>query len=106
MNEEGGSLRKLTLSDITLHTRIPQGATREVDVNCDTEFMMATIHEIGKSIRNKMKWVPKWNPIHLFIDNTGGHGTNEGKDKYEKMLANKYNIILKWQVLTSPEAHG
>ena len=67
--------------------------------------MMATIHEIGKSIQSKMDWVPKWNPIHLFIDNAGGHGTNEGKDKYEKILAEKYNIILKWQVPNSPETN-
>ena len=52
-----------------------------------------------------MHWVPKWNPIHLFMDNAGRHGTNEGKEQYEKILADKYNVILKWQVPQSPETN-
>ena len=57
----------------------------ETDVNCDTSFMLDSIHEIGSSIQAKMKWVPKTDPIHLFIDNVRGHGTNEGKDQYGKI---------------------
>ena len=107
---KGGELRKLTLSDITLHVRVPWGSTQETDVNCDIKFMMSTIHEIGKAICAKMCFVPRWNPIHLIIDNAGGHGMNKGKDKYEKILHEKilrdtYNIILKWQVPNSPETN-
>ena len=67
--------------------------------------MLETIDKIGTAIRSKMKWVPKTDPIHLFIDNTGGHGTNDGKDKYEAILKDKYNTILEWQVPNSPETN-
>jgi hypothetical protein len=77
----------------------------ETDVNCDTAFMMESIHDIGSSIREKMSWVPRNHPIHLFIDNAGGHGTNEGKDEYEKILKKDYNVILTWQVPNSPETN-
>ena len=103
--KEGGPLRKICLDDLTLHVRVERGTKVETDVNCDTTFMLDSIDEIGSSIREKMKWVPKTDPIHLFIDNAGGHGTNEGKDKYEKILKDKFNIILTWQVPNSPETN-
>ena len=74
-------------------------------MNCDTTFMMNSIHEIRKSIRDKMDWVPVWEPIHLFIDNAGGHGTNVGKEEYEKILYEDYFVILEWQVPNSPETN-
>jgi hypothetical protein len=103
--KHGGPLRKIHLDDLTLHVRVERGSKREADVNCDTSFMLDTIDEIGSSIRSKMWWVPKTDPIYLFIDNAGGHGTNEGKDKYEKILKDKFNIILEWQVPNSPETN-
>ena len=103
--EQGGPLRKIKLDDLTLHVRVERGSVAETDVNCDTAFMMDTIDEIGSSIRDKMKWVPKTDPIHLFIDNAGGHGTDEGKSKYEEVLKEKYNVILNWQVPNSPETN-
>jgi hypothetical protein len=98
-----GRTRPLTIEDITLHVRVERGSTRESDVNCDNTFMMDTIHEIGKAIRDKMDHVPVWEPIHLFIDNAGGHGTNKGKEEYEKILHDDYFVILNWQVPNSPE---
>ena len=35
----------------------------------------------------------------------GGHGTNEGKCEYEKILLEDHNIILVWQVPNSPETN-
>jgi hypothetical protein len=67
--------------------------------------MLDNIHEIGQSIRNKMEYVPVWEPIHLFIDNAGGHGTIEGKEKYRKILLDDYNVVLNWQVPQSPETN-
>ena len=92
--KQGGPLRKIKLDDLTLHIRVERGSVTEKDVNCDTAFMMDSIDEIRSSIQDKMKWVPKADPIHLFIDNAGGHGTNEGKSKYEEVLKEKYNVIL------------
>jgi hypothetical protein len=46
-----------------------------------------------------------WEPIHLFIDNAGGHGTIEGKEQYEKNLLEDYNIVLNWQVPQLPETN-
>ena len=100
-----GRTRPLTLDDITLHIRVERGSNRECDVNCDTTFMLNSIHDIGKSIRDKMDFVPVWEPIHLFIDNAGGHGTNKGKEEYEKILYEDYFIILLWQVPNSPETN-
>ena len=101
-----GRTRKLTFDDINIHVRVKRGASVEKDVNCDTSFMMKSIHEIGKSIRDKMDWVPVWEPVHLFLDNAGGHGTNEGKEQYErKILYEDYFVILEWQVPNSPETN-
>jgi hypothetical protein len=77
----------------------------EKDVNCDNTFMLDNIHDIGKSIRDKFHWVPVWEPIHLFIDNAGGHGTNAAKDQYEKILLDDYIVILDWQVPQSLETN-
>ena len=39
------------------------------------------------------------------IDNAGGHGTNEAKTEYEKLLREKYNVILVFQIPNSPETN-
>ena len=103
--KEGGPIRKIHLDDLTLHVRAERGSVAETDVNCDTDFMLESIDEVGSAIRDKMKWVPKTDPIYLFIDNAGGHGTDEGKCKYEEILKDKYNVILEWQVPNSPETN-
>ena len=101
----GGPQRNLQFSDITLHVRVKRGSQSESDVNCDTKFMLESIGEVGRAIRDKMNFVPEWEPIYLFIDNAGGHGTNEGKSQYEKILLEDHNIILVWQVPQSPETN-
>jgi hypothetical protein len=100
-----GPTRKLTSDDITIHVRVDSGTESERDVNCDSSFMLDNIHEIGQAIRSKMDFVPIWEKIHLFIDNAGGHGTIEAKDKYEKILLDDYNVVLNWQVPQSPETN-
>ena len=47
-------LRSLAFADITIHVHVEGGIDTEKDVNCDIAFMMSSIHEIGKSIRDKM----------------------------------------------------
>ena len=103
---KNGRLRPLTIADLKIHVRVERRTDVEKDVNCDTSFMMCSIHKIGKSIRVKMDSVPVWEPIHLFIDNAGGHGTNKGKEEYEKILYKDYLVILEWQeVPNSPETN-
>ena len=72
--------------DITLHARVEHGSSIQSDINCGTTFMLNSIHEIC-------------------IDNTGGHGTNKGKEEYDKILYEDYFIILLWQVPNSPETN-
>ena len=73
------------------------------DTTCNSSFMLDKIEEIGNAIRNSFHWVNRNIPIHLFMDNAGGHGTNKTKESYIKLLQDKFNIIVKWQVPNSPE---
>jgi hypothetical protein len=71
--DAGGEARPIIMSDFTLHVRRNPGDTYQEDINCDSSFMLSTIHEIGHAIRfDKMDWVPVWEPIYLFMDNAGG----------------------------------
>ena len=65
--------------------------------------MLSHIFEIGKAIRKSFHWVEKKVPIYLIIANAGGHGTNDAKERYVKILKDYYNIVIKWQVPNSPE---
>ncbi len=39
----------------------------------------------------------------MILDNAGGHGTKEAKQKYMQQLLVNDNIIMKWQPPRSPE---
>eukprot|EP00957_Ditylum_brightwellii_P120275 9176805-Ditylum_brightwellii.AAC.1 len=71
------SLRPLTLDDCTLKMRVPAKTTVEEDVSCDSDFMRGVMGEVGMALREKYHWVPKGKTIYLYMDNTGGHGTDE-----------------------------
>ena len=47
-------------------------------------------------------WVELDEPIYLFLDNVGGHGTNETVDKYVAMLKYNYGVIYIHQRPRSP----
>ena len=66
----------------TLVVRMEKNDEREVDTTCDSTFMEKMMPEIGKAIREKYHWVSRDVPIFLFLDNAGGHGTNEAVTKY------------------------
>jgi hypothetical protein len=91
------------LDDLELHVRLVKGTEMEEDVNCDTRFMLESVDMIGKAIRTAMHWIPTTTPITLFIDNAGGHGTNEGKAEYKARLKKYYNVIIQWQIPNSTE---
>ena len=81
------------------------GDEYEQDCSCDSQFMLGIMEEIGDAIRNYYWFLPYFISVYLVIDNAGGHGTNEAKKEYEKMLRDKYNIILLFQVPNSPETN-
>ena len=101
----GGELSKLKLSDITLHVRVEAGSYYEKDINCDSTFMLGAIREVGQAIRDKMHYIPNWEPIYLFMDNAGGHGTDKVKEEYINILKVDFNVIVAWQVPQSPETN-
>ena len=85
-----------------LMVRMVDGDKREVECNCDSKFMAATMPEVGKAIRAKYARVPRHIPIFLFLDNAGGHGTDECVAKYVADLKKYFNIICIHQQPRSP----
>jgi hypothetical protein len=84
----------------------PKGLEVERDTTCDSNFMFESIHDMGSSIRSSMHWLEKnTQPIILFMDNAGGHGTNDAEIEYVRILKEQYNIIVEWQVPNSPETN-
>jgi hypothetical protein len=100
-----GTERPLTLDDLTLHVEYHPGDSVENDITCDSEFMLKIIEDIGHSIRDSFHWVDPDVPIHLFMDNAGGHGSDEAKKEYVSILFNKFNILVIWQIPNSPETN-
>lgn len=66
---------------------------RKVDTSCNSEFMERVMPEVVEAIHNEHHYVDFDTPIYLFLDNTGGCGTNEAVDKYVANFKSKYNII-------------
>ena len=79
-----------------------EGDKREVDVSCDSTFMKEVMPEVGKAIRAAYHWVLPRIPIFLYLDNAGGHGTQEVVDAYVKLLEVDYNVICVHQRPRSP----
>ena len=97
--------RGLTLKDIHLRVNVPKNTTVQRDVNCDSQFMLDSMQEIGTSIRDAYSFLPQSTPIYLFMDNAGGHGKNDCKEQYVEYLKEHFNIIIEWQVPHSPETN-
>jgi hypothetical protein len=102
----GTDERPLTFDDVVLHVEIPSGTYIEEDCTCDSTFMLDIICEIGVNIRSLFDWLPKeTEEIHLFMDNAGGHGTNDARQQYVSILKSEFNIIVIWQIANSPETN-
>ena len=69
------------------------GDERELDVSCDSKFMKIVMPEVGKVIRQKYHWVSLDIPVFLFLDNAGGHGTDEVVARYVADLKREFNVI-------------
>jgi len=88
-----------------LRVRYEKGDKRVVDVNCDSEFMLSVMPEVGAAIREKMHFVDPDEPIYLVLDNAGGHGTDEAIEQYVTLLREEYNVICHHQCPRSPETN-
>jgi hypothetical protein len=53
-----------------------------------------------------MPWIPRETPIHLILDNAGGHGTRAAIEEYTRRLRNDHNVIIKFQPARSPEVNA
>ena len=107
-----GEKVKVEIDDLELGVRYQEGDKVTKDCSCDSKWMLETMDEVGKAIREKYHWV-KWDPrsvqnsdvIHLVMDNAGGHGTDTAVKKYTEDLKNKYKIEIVQQVPRSPETN-
>lgn len=92
----------MRMDGYTLMVRSEKGDEREVDITCESDFMKKVMPEVGEAIREAYHWVEKDTPIFLYLDNAGGHGTDETVDEYVGMLAEKHNVICVHQRPRSP----
>ena len=97
--------RNLTIQDLELVVVKNPDDEYEQDCSCDSTFMLGIMEEIGDAIRSYYWFLPFFISIYLMIDNAGGHGTNKAKKEYEKLLREKYNVILVFQIPNSPETN-
>ena len=67
--------------------------------------MIEHVHKIGRSICNAYSFLPDSTPVHLFMDNSGGHVKKDIKEKYVRILKEYYNVEVEWQVPNSPETN-
>ncbi len=108
IDDEAGtvpSCNRLELGGYTLKVQYKAGDTREVDISCDSKFMLEVMHKVGKAIRDAYYWVSLYWPIFLYLDNAGGHGTKEAVRTYVTFLRTEYNVICVHQRPRSPETN-
>ena len=108
-------------------TKTKDGDAIVRDVNCDSKYMDAVMPKVGKvrsqnllitssparlivasfvqAIREAYHFVDKTHPIFLYLDNAGGHGTDDCVTKYVKMLEEDYNVICVHQRPRSPSTN-
>jgi hypothetical protein len=102
---KNGTIRALTIDDLDLHVEHKKGDMVQRDITCNTAFMLDVMEELGRRIRNSFHWVHIDTPVYLFVDNAGGHGTNEAKKEYENYLKENWNVIIIWQPPNSPDVN-
>lgn len=89
-------------TDLCVHMRV--GDEVDVDVSCDSAFMLDCMPRVGAALRQKFHWVAPNVTIYVCLDNAGGHGTDDAKNTYTEVL-NEFNIEIIWQVPRSPETN-
>jgi NurA-like 5'-3' nuclease len=78
---EKGEHHSLTINDVDLSVRVPRGTQTEKDVSCDSKFMLRSVEGVGTTIRQALHWVDKDEPIYLFMDNAGGGGMEQMRQR-------------------------
>ena len=94
--------RGLTYNDLLLEVKPKENDTREVDASCDSEYMLRTMHKVGRALREAYHFKPVEETIYLVMDNAGGHGKKEAIKEYTKYLKDEYNVQIIPQVPRSP----
>ena len=95
---------ELTMDDLQLFVEYKKGDEMIEDISCDSEYMLDVLPRMAKAIRKKFeKYVPPNKLIYLQMDNAGGHGTNDAKQRYADLLLKDFNIKIVWQPPRSPE---
>ena len=87
---EDGEQHQIMLDDLELFVGIQRGDMLDEDCTCDSKFMLQTIPEVGEALRNSFHWVPPNERIFLFMDNAGGHGTDDAKARYLGTIRVRY----------------
>lgn len=105
VKQQDGSDRPLTINDLEVHVRVVRDSLLEEDITCDSSFMLDTVYEIGIAIRAAFHWVSQDDPIILFMDNAGGHGSKDTKKEFVSELKKWFNITVEWQVPNSPDTN-
>jgi len=83
--------------------KLGAGTKVKMDVSCNSTFMQQTMPKVGEAIHQQMPWIPQGQPVHLQMDNAGGHGTKATICECATLLLEQYNVILLYQSLRSPE---
>ena len=91
-----------SIEDLNLKVRIQKGDLVELACSCDSEYIVEVMKKLGKAIRDAFEWIPREKICNLFMDNSGGHGSNEAADQYTKYLKETWNIEIVHQISRSP----
>jgi hypothetical protein len=105
IKQQGGSDRPLTIKDLEVHVCVLHNSLLEEDMTCDSSFMLDTVYEIGIAVHAAFHWVSQDDPIILFMDNAGGHGSDDTKKEFVSELKNGLTLQLNgkyptWLMLT------
>jgi hypothetical protein len=103
--DEDDQLCDFDIKELEVRCYYPAGHKVEVDISCDSSFMLSIMHQVGQALREKFHWVDKNEKIYLVMDNAGGHGTQLAKEEYRRKLESEYNVEIVWQVPRSPETN-
>jgi len=80
------------MANYNCHKKDQEGKKRKFDISCGSTFMTEIVPKIGNAIRDTYYWVLPGATIYLYLDNDGGHGTNEVVDTCVKVVKDNYNI--------------
>ena len=98
-----GIAREVTVEDLQLQVLREAGESFESDLTCDSEFMKIWMPRVGEAMRASYHWVPITTPLHLIMDNAGGHGRIDVIAGYKALLKEQYNVVIIHQIPRGPE---